>query len=141
MADPSAIVMAVLQGVPGLTGGVYDGQVPDTIPTTGQGKFVKPYAVLWAGTGDDIPAERDLTRLSAADVLDWRPQVTVVGPSGAVCRDGARAVLAALRNLHVGGGWLIPDADHNRQLSPIPDNTVTPVRMFMPLRFRLVTTQ
>lgn len=141
MADPSAIVYAVLSGVPGLTGGAYDGQVPDKVPTDSTGKYVKPYAVLWAGMGDDIAAERDLTGFAAADVLDWRPQVTVVGANAAICRDASRAVLATLRNLHVGAGWLIPDSDLNKQLSPIPDNTVTPVRHYMPLRFRLVTTQ
>lgn len=141
MADPSGIVLAVLRGLPGLTGGVHDGQVPDKVPTDSTGKYVKPYAVLWAGMGDDIPAERDLTGLAAADVLDWRPQVTVVAANASICRDASRDVLATLRNLHVGGGWLIPDADYNRQLTPIPDNTVTPVRHYMPLRFRLVTTQ
>lgn len=140
MADPAEVLLAVLRQMTALTGGVYDGQVPVKVPTDSTGKWVKPYAVLWAGMGDDLPEERDLTGLASAGVLDWRPQVTVVGASASVCRDASRAVLAALRNQHLGPGWLIPDADMNRQLAPIPDNTVTPVRHFMPLKFRLVTT-
>ena len=140
MADPAEVLLAVLRQMPALTGGVYDGQVPDKVPTDSTGKWVKPYAVLWAGPGDDLPEERDLTGLASGGVLDWRPQVTVVAATAAVCRQASAAILATLRNQHVGAGWFLPDATHNRQLTPIPDNTVTPVRYFMPLKFRLITT-
>lgn len=139
MTDPATAVLTALGAITGLTGGVYDGQVPDAIPS--DGKWVRPYAVLWAGAGGDIPTERDLTGLADVGTLDWRPQVTVVGASASVCRQASTAVLTALSNLSIpGGGWLIPDADINTQLVPIPDNTVTPARVFLPLRFRAVTT-
>lgn len=137
---PDQTVLTILEGISGLKGGVYDGQVPDQIPS--DGKYVRPYAVLWAGTGGDLPDERDLTGLTDVHGLDWRPQVTVVAASASVCRDAARAVRLALTNVPVpGGGWLQPDDDLNRQLVPIPDNTITPARVFLPLRFRAVTTQ
>lgn len=138
MAERDAKLLAALRSVAGLTGGVYDGLVPDAIPA--DGKWVRPYAVLWAGAGGDVPIQRDLTGLADLGVSDWRPQVTVVGSNAGACRDAAAAVLAKLANLSIGNGYLKPDSTFNVQLAPIPDTTTTPARCFLPLQFRLLTT-
>lgn len=137
--NPTQTVLDTLKKIPGLTGGVYDGDVPDHIPS--DGKWIKPYVAVWAGVGGDIPLQRDLTNLVDPHGLDWRPRITVVGATAAVCRDASQAVRAALLNLPIGPGYLKPDDDLNRQLTPISDHTVTPARFYLPLQFRLITTQ
>lgn len=138
MADPAQIVLNALHMIPGLSGGAYEGQ--PTVPIPSDGKYVRPYAILWSGMGSDVPEERDLSLLADLSVLDWRPQVTIVGASAQVCAAAAKAVNATLTNLPVAGGWLLPNAQLSSQLIPQPDNEATPVRYFMPLQYRLITT-
>lgn len=136
--DPTQTLLDALNQIPGLGGRVYDGDVPAQVPT--DGKWIKPYVAVWAGVGGDVPNQRDLTLLTDPEGLDWRPQTTVVGANAQVCRQAAAAVRGALANLPIGAGWLKPDDDLNRQLTPLADHTVTPARMFLPLRWRLITT-
>lgn len=141
MADPTETILTALRTVTGFTGGIYDGQVPAQVPTDTSG-HVKPYAVLWAGPGTDLPTERTLTGLYDTGVLDWRPQLTVVGATPAICRQACDAAISVLANLPMpGGGYLRPDSDLLSQMVPTADNQVTPGRFYLPVPLYVLTTR
>lgn len=118
---------------------VFDGTVPDELPEDERG-FILSYVVLFAGVGSDLPAERDLSQLAALDVTSWTIQTQCVGASPANARDCAHDVQQALTGLPLGAGWLKPDEDSFAVSDPIPDYQTTPVRFYIPLRWRLTTT-
>lgn len=142
MVDPNTLadlLLAKLRTLPDIGARVYDGSVPAKVPTDPSGQYIRPYIAVFAGLGADLPAERDLSGLVDTTVLDWSPQVTVVGPDARICRIAAQQVTAALTNLPIGGGWLMPDPDAFRVTTPITDSQVTPARAFLPLQWRLIT--
>lgn len=144
MAAPNSgalftLIKARLDAVPGIwPGNVYDSQVPTTLPKDASG-FIRPYVVIFAGTANDIPEERDLTNLADLGISDFRFQTNCAGPTGTHARDLADVVRAALTNLPLGAGFIKPDPDGFRT-NVLPDNQVTPARFYMPLMWRLTTT-
>jgi len=133
----TGLVIAALE--PLFPGRVFDGLVPDDVPTDAYG-YVLPYVALYSGVGGDLPMERNLSGLADIDVTDWRAQTSVVGPSMSHARDAAYDVQQALTNLPIGRGWLKPDLDSFTVGEPLPDPSVTPTRFLLPLRWRLTTT-
>lgn len=132
-----ARIKTPVNALAGLSGRVYDGQVPKAIQTDASG-YVLPYVVLYAGVPGDLPADRDATGLVDTGVLDWPFQTTCVGASALICMSLARDVQLALTNLRVGDGYVKPDGFTTPV--PLPDNQVTPARFFLPLQWRLITT-
>ena len=132
-------LMATLQAVPALAGRVYDGYVPDKLPTDNAG-YILPYVVVFSGLSTDLEAERDLTGLVDTTVHDWAPQTTCVGPTPGHARNCAQLVQDALTNARIGNHWLKPDNESFRVAVPLIDNQVTPARFFLPLPWRLTTT-
>lgn len=145
MAAPSPSVLFAqartgITNVAGLwPGNVFDTQVPATLPKDANG-YIRPYVVMFAGAGADLPEERSLTMLADLDVMDFPFQTTCVGPTAAHARDLAYAVRLALTNLPIGSGFVKPDPFGARVDSPLADNQVTPARFFMPQMWRLTTT-
>lgn len=131
------LVLAKLRSLPDIGARVYDGLVPESLPMAGG--YIRPYIVFHSGLAGDLPGERDLTGLFDTSVADWAPQTTVVGPDAGTCRAASRQVAAALTNLSIGSGWLMPDADAFRVTKPQMDTQVTPARAFLPLFWRLIT--
>lgn len=141
MVDPNALhdaLIAKLEALPDIGARIYDGYVPDRVPEVGG--YIRPYALVMGGMGADLPAERDLSRLTDVGVLDWAPQINVAAPTPTQCRQAAQQIRAALTNTWIGGGWLQPDPDAFRITTPILDNQVTPARFYLPLSWRLTTT-
>lgn len=140
MVDPNTLadlLLAKLRSLPDIGARVYDGQVPERVPEAGG--YIRPYIAFHAGLAADLPGERDLSGLVDLTVADWSAQTTVVGPDAGICRRAAQQVATALTNLPIGGGWLMPDPDAFRVTKPIPDNQVTPARLYLPLQWRLIT--
>lgn len=120
-------------------GNVFDTQVPTTLPKDASGA-IRPYVVMFASPGMDLPEERSLTMLADLDVIDFTFQTTCVGPTAAHARDVAHAVRLALTNLPIGAGFVKPDPFGIRVDNPLADNQVVPARFYMPLMWRLTTT-
>lgn len=120
-------------------GTVYDGWVPNKVPTDSAGNIL-PYVVIFAGAGTDLPEERDYTNLADLTVMALSLQTTFVAASPAACRDYAAQGYSRLLNLPIGTGWLKPDAEAFNTPVPLLDDQVTPARFYMPLRWRLTTT-
>lgn len=129
---------ATLKAIPALGGRIYDGYVPEKLPTDGAG-YILPYVLLLSGITADLPEERDLTRQVDTTVHDWAPQTNCVGPTPDHARKCAQLVAQALTNTRIGNHWLKPDADAFRVATPLPDNQVTPARFYLPLSWRLNT--
>jgi hypothetical protein len=120
-------------------GNVFDTQVPTTLPKDASGA-IRPYVVMFASPGMDLPEERDATGLAGMDVIDFTFQTSCVGPTAAHARDVAHAVRLALTNLPIGAGFVKPDPFGIRVDNPLADNQVVPARFYMPLMWRLTTT-
>lgn len=142
MVDPAFLYSKVKTQIQGLThlplGNVFDGEPPKSLPTDVSG-YVLPYVCIYSGLGGDLPEFRDFTRLTDTTVMDWPFQTTCVASSLAACQSLSRMVALALTNLPVARGFVKPDPDGFRT-NILPDNTVTPVRYFLPLPWRLTTT-
>lgn len=137
MNDPSAhvnAILAALRTIPGIT--VYDGFVPASVPT--DGAYIKPYIVLWAGTGDD-PGELTACGTWDGDTLILDFQTTAVGASAEVCRAVSTAATAKLANLPVGTGKVRRNPDGFNQATPILDTQTSPARLMLPQQWRLIT--
>lgn len=145
MATPDPYILYVsvrtqINAIAKLGGNIFDGVVPTTLPKDANG-FIKPYVVVFAGTGTDIESERDLTGKVDMDILDWPFQTTVVAADAISCMRLAHDVRLALSNLTVLAGRVKPDAySTTGNDKPQLDNQVTPARFFMPLMWRLTTT-
>jgi hypothetical protein len=142
VVDPNVLadlLLAKLRSLPDIGARVYDGLIPTKVPTDASGIYIRPYIAFHAGLGADLPAERDLTGLVDTTVLDWAPLTTVVGPDARICRLASQQVTAALTNLRLGGGRLMPDPDAFRVTKPLSDSQVTPARAYLPLQWRLIT--
>lgn len=140
--DPYILYAKIRQHINGLaqlSGRIWDGYVPEKIPTDASG-FILPYVVLFAGAGTDLPAERDLSALVDTEALDWRIQTTVAAADALICVQVAHYVRLALTNLPVGTAWLMPDDTAITQPVPLLDPSVSPSRFFLPLPWRLITT-
>ena len=128
-------VLDALRGIEDLT--VYDGWVPDRVPTDAHG-YVRPYVALYAGnaTGTD---DGGLCGLADVDAVDVRLQTTVVAASAAHLRPVTHAVTRALTNLRIGTNVLHPDVEQHRSTVPQPDPSVSPARVFLPLQWHITT--
>lgn len=126
-----------LKAIPALGGRIYDGYVPEKLPTDGAG-YILPYVLLLSGITADIQ-DPDLTGKTDTQVHDWAPQTNCVGPTPAHSRACAQLVAQALTNTRIGNHWLTPDADAFRVMKPLTDNQVTPARFYLPLSWRLTT--
>lgn len=116
--------------------GFYDGYVPEKLPTTDG--YIDPYAVLWAGVGDN-PYEPTACGTHSDDTLIWDFQITVVAASASACRSAAKAVRTRLLNMAVGTGRVKPNPDGYNQQSPVLDTQTTPGRFMLPLQWRITT--
>lgn len=129
---------ALLKQQPHIGEHIYVGYVPGEVATDPTGK-VLPYAVLFAGLGSDLPAERDLSQLADTTVLDWAPQINAVGPTAGHALKVAVQLRKALVGARVGNHWLKPNEDSFRVEKPILDTTVSPARFYLPMNFVLIT--
>ena len=137
MADPSPLVATILAGlrtIPGIT--VYDGSVPNSVPTTGT--YINPYIVLWAGVGDE-PDELTADGIQDGDSLTFDFQTTVVAANPSVCRSVTAEAKAKLTNLPAGTGRVRRNPDGFNQQTPILDTQTSPARFMLPLQWRLIT--
>lgn len=145
MATPDPYLLYVkirtqINAITKLGGNIFDGFVPTTLPKDASG-YIKPYVVIFAGTGSDIAAERDSTGQVDMDVLDWPFQTTVAAADALSCMRLAHDVRLALTNLPVQAGFVKPDGySATGGDRPLLDNQVTPARFYMPLMWRLTTT-
>lgn len=145
MATPDPYLLYVkvrtqINAITKLGGNIFDGLVPTTLPKDANG-YVKPYVVVFAGTGADLEAERSYTREVDMDVLDWPFQTTVAAADSISCMRLAHDVRLALTNLPVQSGFVKPDGySLTGADKPQLDNQVTPARFYMPLQWRLTTT-
>lgn len=129
-----AAVVARLQITTGAT--VYDGDVPDQVPTDSSG-YILPYVVLWAGDGDALP-ETDLSGRLDMDSLRWDFQTTSVGPNPDIAARVAGVVRRALTNMPLGTHHVLPGPFSGQQ-PPVKDTTVQPARYYVPRFWRLDT--
>jgi hypothetical protein len=129
-----AAILAALRTIPGIT--VYDGFVPASVPTVGA--YIRPYIVLWAGTGND-PGELTACGTWDGDTLILDFQTTAVGASAEVCRSVSTAATATLANLPVGTGKVRRNPDGFNQATPILDTQTSPARLLLPEQWRLIT--
>lgn len=130
-----ARIVAELRKVPGLT--VYDGEVPDTVPTDSAG-FIRPYTVLFATDGDPID-ERDMSGALDLTAARWDFQTTTVAATAGICSQAGYLVRLALTNLPVGTGLVLP-SPQDYGVAPIKDTNISPARYFIPRMWRLETT-
>ena len=141
--DPYVLYVKIRTQINGLTklgGNIYDGFVPTTLPKDANG-YIKPYVVIFAGTGTDLEAERSLSGKVDTDVLDWPFQTTIAAADSISCMRLANDVRLSLVNLPVLGGFVQPDGySVTGQQVPQLDNAVTPARFFLPQQWRLTTT-
>ena len=138
MVDPTPLAAAVEAALNTVTGiSTHDGLVPRDVPATAEG-YVLPYAVLWAGDGDESN-ETTADGEQPTDTLTWDFQVTVVASNVAACRSVAHSVKLALINLRVGTGIVRKNPDGFDSPTPIPVPEVSPARYMKPLYFRLIT--
>ena len=134
----TAELIGALNAVPALAGHVYDGYVPDKLPTDNAG-YILPYVVVFSGLTTDLPEERSLTGLVDTTVHDWSPQTTCVGPTPSHARACAQIVQHTLTNLRIGNHRMKPDTETFRANTPVIDSQVTPSRFYLPLPWRLTT--
>jgi hypothetical protein len=123
-----------------LGGNIYDGVVPTSLPKDVNG-YIKPYVVIFAGTGGDLLGETSYTQETDMDVLSWPFQTTVVAADVISCMRLGHDVRIALTNHPVLGGFIRPDGySETGALLPQRDDQVTPARFFLPLQWRITTT-
>lgn len=133
-----AQLTVTLKAITALGGRIYDGYVPEKLPTDGAG-YILPYVLTLSGITADLPQERDLSGQADTTVHDWAPQTNCVGPTPGHARACAQLVAQALTNTRIGNHWLKPDPDAFRVATPILDNQATPARFYLPLQWRLTT--
>lgn len=140
MVDVPALITTVVTAMKTLSPGVtiYDGFVPTSVPTDPSGKYVLPYAVLWAGIGDN-PGEQTSCGTHSTDTLIWDFQTTAIGSSPDVARRVAADIKTRLNNLRAGTGLIRPNPDGFQQQTPVLDTSVTPARFMLPTQWRLIT--
>lgn len=140
--DPSALyaaARAALVALPRLGEGlVFDGAVTKAVPTDPTGA-ARPYVVFGAGIGSQVP-EAPLCGVPDWEAVDWRFETRCFGPTADHVRRLAWDITQALTGLRVAEGRVRLDEDGFRVDAPLPDPGVTPVRFFMPLPWRLLTT-
>lgn len=140
MVDVPALITTVTTALKTLSPGVtiYDGFVPDKVPTDPSGKYVLPYAVIWAGIGDN-PGEQTSCGQHSTDTLIWDFQTTAVASNSDACRRVAVDAKDRLTNLRAGTGLIRPNPDGFQQQQPILDTSATPARFMLPTQWRLIT--
>ncbi len=134
----SAELEAKLKTIIELNQRVYDGYVPEKLPTDGAG-YILPYVLFFAGVTSDI-GDPDLTGQTDTLVHDWAPQTNCVGPTPGHARACAGLVKSALTNTRIGNHRLHIDTDAFRVAVPIRDDQATTARFYLPLSWRLTTT-
>lgn len=120
---------------------VYDGRIsqddpPDVIPDSGG--VVRPYVVLYAGSGRGYPDRA----VGVTSALSWAPQVTVAAGYPADCTAAVDRVRAELTDRKI----TIPDGttSYLREVTDLgnirEDTNVTPSRFYAPIVYRAVAT-
>lgn len=110
---------------------VYDGNVPDKVPTFPGSTIIRPYIVIWTMPAREGP-EQDLAYTHQTDTSDVT--VTVAAASADTARSIAQASIGLLHRQSTPGGG---ELRHMPPHVPIQwDETVTPGRYFIPLSFR-----
>lgn len=117
-----------------LTGAmVYDGHVPERLPTFPGSTIIRPYIVLWAMPTRE-GAEQDLAythRNSVSDVT-----ITVAGAAVETVRHHAQQTIGLLHRVALAGGGELRHTDPH---VPIQwDETTTPGRFYQPIAFTLL---
>lgn len=129
-------LLAALRTITGVT--VYDGMVPDKVPTDAAG-YVRPYITLYLGapTGDELATT--VCGTYDTDSQSHAFQTTLVGASAQHVRAVAGVVVPTLTNLRVGPGRVRPVWEQHNSSVPLPDTAVSPARYFLPLQWALTT--
>lgn len=112
---------------------VYDGHVPDRLPTFPRSTIIQPYIVLWSMPTRE-GAEQDL----AYTGLNTRSDVTVTVAAASVetVRHHAQTTIGLLHRVTLPGGGELRHTDPH---VPIQwDETTTPGRFYQPLAFTLL---
>lgn len=133
-----ARVLDQLHKIPSLS--VYDGVVPARVPEYPYGGGIKPYVALWMGSGTDIWDDRDLA--TGMDYTGTRMvfQTTCAASTVPLLLEAAHSVKLYLSGLRVGSGEVMPVDEQQSAAYPLPDDAVTPARVFLPLQWQLATT-
>lgn len=108
---------------------VYDGIVPDSVPTAAGG-VIRPYVAVWTQPLREHPEQSlDFDSPHSAGELT----VTVAGATVGTVRNLSQAVAQALNRVTAPGGG---EYVHAEPHVPIQyDTSVTPKRYYQPLRF------
>lgn len=119
----------------------YDGQVPGKVATSDTDGHIKPYGVLYASPGTP-GLEQDLA--DTTEDLDWLIQVTCVGAFTAdldALLDRTHGLLYrwAPTVAGVACGRLKPPPGFDPGPQRV-DDSVTPVRLYVPLQYQLTAT-
>lgn len=131
-----AILQQVVTALASAGAQVYDGFVPGSLPM--DGKYIRPYFVVWAGEPDN-PAEDTSDGMHSLDTRIFRFQVTAVAPTPAATRQLTAAGVTALNNLRVGTGRVKPDPEGFRTEVPQLDPSESPARFLLPTPWRLIS--
>lgn len=136
LGDQLETRLKALPGVPAVT--VYRGEVPEHPPTLPDSDRVASYVVMFDGTGA-VNLEPDLAYTN--EDLAWAPQTTVAAAFSADCIQLVDRVCFWLYHWSpvvtgVAAGRLEPPPGYDPG-PPRPDRTVTPIRFFVPLQWRL----
>lgn len=127
-----------LEAMPGPAVTVYRGEVPDGPPTLPDSDRIAPYVVVFDGTGPN-DLEPDLAGQN--EDLRWTPQITVAAAFSPDCTQLVDRVFAWVHRWSpvltgVAAGPLVPPPGFDPG-GPRPDRTVSPIRFFVPLQWRL----
>lgn len=118
----------------GLTGAlVYDGHVPDQIPTFPGTAIVRPYLVIWA-----MPTREGEEQDLAYSHQNSRSDLTITVAAGSVetVRHHSQQAIGLLHRQTLPGGGELRHTDPHVAVQW--DETVTPGRFYQPLVFMLL---
>ena len=109
---------------------VYDGMVPDTVPTM-TGGVIKPYIAAWT---QPLREHREQSLAYCNPETEGSLTVTVTGATVGTVRNLAQAAVQTInRVVAPGGGEYVHDEPH---VPIIYDKQVTPGRFYQPVSFR-----
>ena len=115
-----------------------DGIVPDTVPTYAIGD-IKPYLVLFFGSGTDITGDRDLNNTVDYQGSVFRFQTTIAAATADQVLQTAHRGKRTLTGLLIETQSVKPDPDQQASATPLWDTTETPARAFLPLQWTIQT--
>lgn len=129
-------ILTALRTIPGIT--VFDGHVPEKVPTDGAG-FVRPYLALYLGGPVGDPDATTVCGAYDTDSTSHTFQTTVVGASAQHVRAVAAETVGALVNLRIGPGRVRPVWEQQAAAVPLLDPATSPARYFLPLQWAITT--